>query len=50
MRNSIGLGWLAAGAMLLAAGEASAQTEIQWWHAMTGEGEMLSFPFNSSST
>ena len=36
MRNSIGLGWLAAGAMLLAAGDASAQTEIQWWHAMTG--------------
>ena len=36
MRNSIGLGWLAAGAMLLAAGQASAQTEIQWWHAMTG--------------
>ena len=36
MRNSMGLGWLAAGAMLLAAGDASAQTEIQWWHAMTG--------------
>src|SRR5919199_1543874 len=33
---------------------ALAQTEIQWWHAMTGyystaKGEMLSMPFNSSS-
>ena len=36
MRKLMGLGWLAAGAMLLAAGNASAQTEIQWWHAMTG--------------
>ncbi len=34
--KSDGLGWLAAGAMLLAASEPSAQTEIQWWHAMTG--------------
>ena len=34
MRNAIG--WLAAGALVLAAGDASAQMEIQWWHAMTG--------------
>ena len=30
------LGWLAAGAMLLGVADAAAQTEIQWWHAMTG--------------
>src|SRR6202008_2618734 len=30
------LSWLAAGAMLFAAERAAAQTEIQWWHAMTG--------------
>ncbi len=30
------LSWLAAGAMLFAASEAAAQTEILWWHAMTG--------------
>jgi sn-glycerol 3-phosphate transport system substrate-binding protein len=41
MRNSFGLGWLAAGAMLFAAGDASAQTEIQWWHAMTGANNDL---------
>src|SRR5256885_17117691 len=35
MRNSLGLGCLAA-ALVVAAGDASAQTEIQWWHAMTG--------------
>jgi sn-glycerol 3-phosphate transport system substrate-binding protein len=29
-------GWLGAGAVLLAANSAAAQTEIQWWHAMTG--------------
>jgi sn-glycerol 3-phosphate transport system substrate-binding protein len=34
-------GWLAAGAMLLAAGDAAAQTEIQWWHAMTGANNNL---------
>jgi sn-glycerol 3-phosphate transport system substrate-binding protein len=28
--------WLAAGAMVFACGQAAAQTEIQWWHAMTG--------------
>ena len=52
MRNSIGLGWLAAGAMLLAAGDASAQTEIQWWHAMTGANNdvivKLANDFNAS--
>jgi len=36
MRNSIGLGCLAVAAFVVAAGDASAQTEIQWWHAMTG--------------
>ena len=36
MRNSIGLGCLAVAALAVAAGDASAQTEIQWWHAMTG--------------
>ena len=30
------MGWLAAGAVLFAASGAAAQTEIQWWHAMTG--------------
>jgi len=36
MKRHIGLGWLAAGAALFAASGAAAQTEIQWWHAMTG--------------
>src|SRR5947207_1705095 len=36
MRNSIGLGCLAIAALVVAASDASAQTEIQWWHAMTG--------------
>src|SRR3954453_6535193 len=36
MRNSICLGCLAIAALVVAAGDASAQTEIQWWHAMTG--------------
>ena len=36
MKRHIGLGWLAAGAVLFAASGAAAQTEIQWWHAMTG--------------
>jgi sn-glycerol 3-phosphate transport system substrate-binding protein len=31
-----GLGWVAAGAVLLGANSAGAQTEIQWWHALTG--------------
>src|SRR5262245_36319193 len=36
MKMSIPLRSLAAGAVLFAAGEASAQMEIQWWHAMEG--------------
>jgi sn-glycerol 3-phosphate transport system substrate-binding protein len=36
MIRQVGLGWLAAGAFLFAAEGAAAQTEIQWWHAMTG--------------
>jgi sn-glycerol 3-phosphate transport system substrate-binding protein len=36
MRRHAYLGWLAAGSVLLAADAAMAQTEIQWWHAMTG--------------
>jgi sn-glycerol 3-phosphate transport system substrate-binding protein len=36
MRKYGKLGWLVAGAMVFAASEAAAQTEIQWWHAMTG--------------
>jgi sn-glycerol 3-phosphate transport system substrate-binding protein len=36
MKRHVGLGWLAAGAFLFAAGDAAAQTEIQWWHALTG--------------
>ena len=46
------LGWLAAGAMLFAASEAAAQTEIQWWHAMTGANNnvivKLADDFNAS--
>jgi sn-glycerol 3-phosphate transport system substrate-binding protein len=37
MQRQIGLSWLAAGAMLFAANSASAQTEIQFWHAMGGQ-------------
>ena len=36
MRSGFGLGWLAAGTVLFAASSASAQSEIHWWHAMTG--------------
>src|SRR5437016_9080954 len=36
MKRHFGLGWLAAGAVLFAANGAAAQTEIQWWHALTG--------------
>jgi sn-glycerol 3-phosphate transport system substrate-binding protein len=36
MRKQAGFGWLAAGAVLCVANAASAQTELQWWHAMTG--------------
>jgi len=45
-------GWLAAGMMMVAAGDAAAQTEIQWWHAMGGQlGEVtnaLAEDFNKS--
>lgn len=36
MRARTGLRWLAASGLLFAASAATAQTEIQWWHAMTG--------------
>ena len=36
MQRQICFGWLAAGGVLLAAQSASAQTEIHWWHALTG--------------
>lgn len=46
------LSWLAAGAMLFAASEAAAQTEILWWHAMTGGNNdvvvKLATDFNAS--
>jgi sn-glycerol 3-phosphate transport system substrate-binding protein len=41
MRRHAYLGWLAAGSVLLAADAAMAQTEIQWWHAMTGGNNNL---------
>jgi sn-glycerol 3-phosphate transport system substrate-binding protein len=41
MKRHIGLGWLAAGTVLLAANQASAQAEIHWWHAMTGANNDL---------
>jgi sn-glycerol 3-phosphate transport system substrate-binding protein len=41
MQGRISLGWLAAGAALLVADVAMAQTEIQWWHAMTGGNNNL---------
>ena len=37
MQRQVGLSWLAAGAIVFAAGSASAQTEIQFWHAMGGQ-------------
>ncbi len=52
MRTYGKLGWLAAGAMFFAASEAAAQTEIQWWHAMTGANNnvivKLADEFNAS--
>jgi sn-glycerol 3-phosphate transport system substrate-binding protein len=36
MAKHRGWAWLAASASMLAADGAAAQTEIQWWHAMTG--------------
>src|SRR5215813_10521694 len=48
------LRWLAAGMVLLAAGNAPAQTEIQWWHAMTGANNdvivKLADAFNASQS
>jgi sn-glycerol 3-phosphate transport system substrate-binding protein len=41
MRKQASLGWLAAGVALCVASAASAQTEIQWWHAMTGANNNL---------
>jgi sn-glycerol 3-phosphate transport system substrate-binding protein len=50
MRTS--LRWLAAGGVLFAASAATAQTEIQWWHAMTGANNnvivKLADDFNAS--
>ena len=52
MQRRIGFGWLAAGAVQFAAGGASAQTEIHWWHAMTGGNNdvivKLASDFNAS--
>jgi sn-glycerol 3-phosphate transport system substrate-binding protein len=52
MRKHVSLGWLAAGAALLAADSAAAQTEIQWWHALTGANNevvvKLANDFNAS--
>jgi sn-glycerol 3-phosphate transport system substrate-binding protein len=52
MRHQASLGWLAAGVALCTAGAASAQTEIQWWHAMTGANNnvivKLADDFNAS--
>ncbi len=36
MKTRMGLGWLAAAALTMTSSAASAQIEIQWWHAMTG--------------
>ncbi len=41
MKARTPLRWLAAGGLLFAASAASAQTEIQWWHAMTGANNKL---------
>jgi sn-glycerol 3-phosphate transport system substrate-binding protein len=52
MRKQASLGWLAAGMALCTASAASAQTEIQWWHAMTGANNnvivKLAEDFNAS--
>ena len=48
------LGATALGALMLSAGAASAQTEIQWWHAMTGANndrvEAVAAAFNKTQT
>src|SRR5215471_6954823 len=36
MNRQFGWSWLTAGVLCCVAGSASAQMEIQWWHAMTG--------------
>src|SRR5690349_1043518 len=41
MKRQFGWGWLTAGVLCLVSGSASAQTEIQWWHAMTGANNDL---------
>ena len=41
MKRQFGWSWLSAGLLCVAAGNASAQTEIQWWHAMTGANNDL---------
>src|SRR5262245_63436099 len=41
MKRQFGWSWLSAGLLCVAAGSASAQTEIQWWHAMTGANNDL---------
>src|SRR6476661_10263709 len=54
MKRHFGLGWLAAGAVLFAANGAAAQTEIQWWHALTGANNdvvvKLASDFNASQS
>src|SRR4029077_20418140 len=41
MKRQFGWSWLSASLLCVAAGSASAQTEIQWWHAMTGANNDL---------
>src|SRR4030095_6460260 len=41
MKRQFGWSWLRASLLCVAAGSASAQTEIQWWHAMTGANNDL---------
>ncbi len=52
MRKPVRLGWLAASVVLFAATNASAQMEIQWWHALTGANNdvvvKLATDFNAS--
>ncbi|RPI44752.1 MAG: extracellular solute-binding protein, partial [Hyphomicrobiaceae bacterium] len=52
MKRQFGWSWLTASVLCVAAGSASAQTEIQWWHAMTGANNdlivKLSTDFNAS--
>src|SRR5215470_3119825 len=41
MQRQFGWSWLVAGALVATATPVSAQTEIQWWHAMTGANNDL---------